>query len=118
MSLPPAEEPEAPASIVAPRAPLKRPAPVEQVDDFEGELKLLAAGRAAIQRGALAEGLALLKRHKQKFPRGHFAQERDALLAIARCEAGQAGAIEAGRNFIKSSPDSIHADRVRTSCKL
>lgn len=121
---PPTPAPEAPATtdtpdtpdLPAPARPTPRPAPQE--DDFAGELKLLAAGQAAIQRGALREGLALLRSHRQRFPRGHFAQERDALIAIARCESGQAAAPAAGQKFLQDNPESIHAERVRSACKL
>ncbi len=118
-AVPPPAEPGVAAPLAAPRAAVKpKPASAEPVEDFEGELQLLAAGQAAIQRGELAEGLALLRSHAQRFPRGHFAQERDALIAIGRCEVGQAGAAGAGRKFVARNPDSIHADRVRTACKL
>lgn len=107
-------EPEVPA----PARATARPRADDGEDNFAGELSLLAAGQAAIQRGELREGLALLRSHKQRFPRGHFAQERDALIAIARCEGGQAGAREAGHKFLQANAASIHADRVRTACKL
>ena len=94
-----------------------RPPPASDEDNFADELGLLAEGQAAIQRGELAQGLALLRSHKQRFPRGQFAQERDALIAIARCERGQAGAQAAGEKFVQTHPGSIHAERVRAACK-
>jgi hypothetical protein len=109
---------EAPEVAAPPRSTTARPRVGGEEDDFAGELKLLAAGQAAIQRGQLGEGLTLLRSHKQRFPRGHFAQERDALIAIARCEGGQARAREAGQKFLQTNSDSIHAERVRSACKL
>jgi hypothetical protein len=100
------------------RSTAARPRVGGEEDNFAGELKLLAAGQAAIQRGELREGLALLRSHKQRFPRGHFAPERDALIAIARCESGQARAREAGEKFLRANPDSIHAERVRSACEI
>ena len=94
-----------------------KPPPASDEDNFADELGLLAEGQAAIQRGELAQGLALLRSHKQRFPRGQFAQERDALIAIARCERGQAGAQAAGEKFVQTHPGSIHAERVRAACK-
>ena len=122
VALPPVA-PEAPATDVPevsapPRSTAARPRVGGEEDDFAGELQLLAAGQAAIQRGELGEGLTLLRSHKQRFPRGHFAQERDALIAIARCEGGQARAREAGQKFLQTNSDSIHAERVRSACKL
>ena len=107
--------PAIPEAKTRPRMTAKPPASDE--DNFADELGLLAAGQAAIQRGELAQGLALLRSHKRRFPRGQFAQERDALIAIARCERGQAGAQAAGEKFVQTHPGSIHADRVRAACK-
>jgi hypothetical protein len=109
----------APIEVPAPARPVAaKPRPVSDEDSFAGELSLLAAGQAAIQSGDLRKGIALLRSHKQRFPRGQFAQERDALIAIARCEGDQAGARAAGQKFMQTNPDSIHADRVRTACDL
>lgn len=116
-SAPPASSPGEIEAPTPPRTTTKpRAAPDE--DNFAGELSLLAAGQAAIQRGELREGLALLRTHKQRFPGGHFAQERDALIAIARCDDHQSGAREAGRKFLRANAESIHAERVRAACKL
>lgn len=111
----PIPTPEGPAPK-RPRA--ARPNVETDEDDFAAELRLLAAGQAAIQSGELREGLALLRTHRQRYPRGHFAQERDALIAIARCEGGQSGALAAGQKFMQANPDSIHAERVRSACAL
>lgn len=106
------------SGVSAPARTTPRPRADDGEDNFAGELSLLAAGQAAIQRGELREGIALLRTHKQRFPRGQFAQERDALIAIARCEGGQAGAREAGRKFLQANAESIHAERVRAACKI
>ncbi len=114
----PVAAPEYPTAARANSRP--RPSEIDESDDssFAGELSLLAEGQAAIQRGSLREGLALLRSHKQRFPRGHFAQERDALIAIARCEGERAGARNAGQMFLQANADSIHAERVRRACEL
>lgn len=112
-----APPPAIPEAKTRPRLTAKPP-PASDEDNFADELGLLAAGQAAIQRGELAQGLALLRSHKQRFPRGQFAQERDALIAIARCEGGQAGAQTAGEKFVQTHPESIHAERVRAACKF
>lgn len=124
--IPYAPEPGVAPPIVAPESGVpaltKVSTPRPRIDDgedtFAGELSLLAAGQAAIQRGDLREGLALLRSHKQRYPRGHFAQERDALIAIARCEGGQLGARAAGQKFLQANAQSIHIERVRSACKL
>jgi len=121
VALPPAPAvlvPDAPEVAAPPRSTAARPRAGGEEDDFAGELKLLAAGQAAIQRGDLGAGLTLLRSHKQRFARGHFAQERDALIVIARCEGGQARARAAGQKFLQTNSDSIHAERVRSACKL
>lgn len=117
---PPSAPPELPPDVSATPPPrlTAKPRVDPEEDNFAGELSLLAAGQAAIQRGELREGLALLRSHKQRFPRGHFAQERDALIAIARCDSNQSGARAAGQKFLQANGDSIHAERVRAACKL
>lgn len=113
----PPDAPQVPALPVGPRRTAPRPTPGTDEDNFADELRLLSSGQAAIQRGELREGLALLRSHKQRYPSGSFAQERDALIAIGRCEAGQAGARVAGQKFLHTNPDSIHAERVRNACE-
>jgi hypothetical protein len=104
--------------LAAPRRPAPPRPPAADEDAFAAELQLLATAQAAIQRGDLRQGLAALRRHAQLYPSGHFAQDRDALQAIARCEGEQANAPAAGRRFLAANPTSIHAERVRSACGL
>jgi len=115
-----------PASLPTPRRIAARRAGGDNVDavndaadedSFAAELRLLAQAQAAIGRGELEAGLRLLRAHARRYPRGHFAQDRDALAAIARCEGGQATALAAGRKFLEAHPESIHAERVRVACE-
>ncbi|WAS95525.1 hypothetical protein [Nannocystis punicea] len=119
-SPPPDAAPAPPeTALAAPRRPApSRPPVAADEDAFAAELQLLATAQAAIQRGDLREGLAALRRHAQLYPAGHFAQDRDALRAIARCEGEQANAPAAGRRFLAANPTSIHAERVRGACGL
>jgi hypothetical protein len=127
VGLPPVQIPLAPRSEAAPgaktpgptvpRRVAARPAAVEDDDSFAAELRLLAMAQAAIGRGELEQGLRLLRAHARRYPQGHFAQDRDALGAIARCEGGQATARVAGRKFLAAHPESIHAEQVRVACE-
>lgn len=114
---PPAPEP-APVTPATARPTPPRPATGSDEDAFAAELRLLATAQAAIGRGELTTGMATLRTHARRYPGGHFAQDRDALLAIARCEAKQPAGPAAGRRFLAANAASIHADRVRAACGL
>ncbi|MDC0669827.1 hypothetical protein [Nannocystis radixulma] len=115
---PTAPEEPAPVTPASARPTPPRPATGIDEDAFAAELRLLATAQAALGRGELNAGLAALRTHARRYPGGHFAQDRDALLAIARCEAKQPAGPAAGRRFLTANATSIHADRVRTACGL
>jgi len=115
---PPAPAEPATATPTTARSTPPRPAAGTDEDAFAAELRLLAAAQAAIGRGELTAGLAALRTHARRYPGGHFAQDRDALLAIARCEDKQPAGPAAGRRFLAANATSIHADRVRAACGL
>lgn len=100
------------------RTSTPRPPAAADEDSFAAELRLLAAAQAEIQRGERAAGLELLRRHARQYPAGHFAQDRQALQAIARCEDEQPTSRAVGERFLAAHPKSIHAERVRVACGL
>lgn len=102
-----------------PRAGQRRgPAPVPG-DSFAAELRIIAAAQAALRIGDSRGALRELAGHARRFPRGHFAQDREALRAVALCRGGKRRAGERlGREFLAAHPESIHGDRVREACGL
>lgn len=120
---PPATEPPPiaakPAAIPKPRAvrPATSTVQVEE-DTFAAELRLLAQGQAALSRDDHAEALRIAELYKKTYPKGHFAEDGDALQIVARCSSGATRALEAARRFLRAHPRSIHAARVREVCDL
>ncbi|HVT08112.1 MAG TPA: hypothetical protein VHO67_11680 [Polyangia bacterium] len=58
-------------------------------DRFTGELELLQRAQAAYTRREFSGALALLAEHARRFPRGHLAEERDALRVRSLLGAGR-----------------------------
>jgi hypothetical protein len=112
-----------------PRAPPARHAPVRHVatrahvsveaaptpapDPIRAETALLRDADHALRTGNPRGALALLARHRARFPGGALAPERDAAELIARCQLGERGAADAARASRLSAP---LAARVRAAC--
>ncbi len=81
----PSEEAPAPSASVAVAPPSSASAEVPGVrkSTMRAERILLEAANAAIIRGDYAAAIASLQQHKQTYPRGELAQERDILMAQA-----------------------------------
>jgi len=58
-------------------------------DRFTGELELLQRAQSAYTRREFSGALALLAEHARRFPRGHLAEERDALRVRSLLGAGR-----------------------------
>jgi len=87
-------------------------------DTFAAELRLLADGQAALNRGDHALALEIADQYQKTYPDGHFREERDALRVIALCAARSPKAAAAARRFLRAAPNSIHATRVRDACAV
>ncbi|MBL8741089.1 MAG: hypothetical protein JNK04_08350 [Myxococcales bacterium] len=76
-----------PSASVAVEAPSASSAPAEPTavrkSSMRAERVLLEAANAALMRGDYATALASLQQHKQSYPRGELAPERDILMAQA-----------------------------------
>ncbi len=87
--------------------------------DVEAEAKLLSEAQRAIARGDSSRALGLLLKHQKTFPNGTLRLERQAALAIARCQAGQ---LERGRKdaerFRDAHPNSPMVRRLESACSL
>ncbi len=81
------------------------------------ENRLLGLARTALIRDQPERALARLATHAKRFPDGVLAQERQALRAVALCEAGHhdRGAA-AARSFLAAHPGAALASRVRSTC--
>jgi hypothetical protein len=117
---PPPETPG--AKRVAPRAraakPVQEPS-ASQTSSLAAERRLIEQTHAALGRGEADAALALLRQHAREFEAGVFVEEREALLAIATCTAGQLDdGRAAAREFLASYPHAVLAARVRKSCTL
>jgi hypothetical protein len=74
---------EVPAPSASASSSLPADAPLVRKSSMRAERILLEAANAAIIRGDYATAIASLQLHKQRYPRGELAQERDILLSQA-----------------------------------
>jgi hypothetical protein len=81
------------------------------------ENRLLAQARAALIDERPEQALTRLADHARRFPDGVLAEERQALRAVALCEAGHdAEGDAAARSFLGEHPQAALAQRVRSAC--
>jgi hypothetical protein len=86
--------------------------------DVPSEVELLRRARAALASRPRS-AFALTEEHREHYPRGVFAQERDALAVEALLRAGDMErARELARDFLRDYPASPHAHRFRESMGL
>ena len=86
--------------------------------DLKREIRLLDQARSAVQNGASALALELLRSYDQRYPRGAFRQE----VAVLRVEAlerrgERERANDLARKFVAENPDSPHVERVERVTK-
>jgi hypothetical protein len=112
---PPAREP----SPAAARSPRPRSAAAGySADDLEAELSLIKRATAAKKSGRHADGLAALREHAERFPRGLMADERTVLKAELVCAAGRVREAEAlVDQFLRERAGSALAGRMRNVCR-
>jgi hypothetical protein len=77
------------------------------------ELGLLRQAQAALNSRP-REAFALTQKHRASFPRGQFAEERDALAIQALMRAGERNAaLDLAERFVDAYPKSAHAHQFR-----
>lgn len=104
----------APASVAPGAVSTRAGSPTS---DVAAEVLLLGDAHAAIRNGQAEHALVLLDEHARRFPRGALGEERDASRITALCALGRvAEARAAADRFLRVSPLSPHAGRVRDSC--
>jgi hypothetical protein len=105
-----------------PRARARKPvsaAPIALAPGPSRERELIEAAHAALAKGDSEATFAALDEHARDFAEGVFAEEREALDAIAHCKSGD---LERGRTraqaFLDEHPRAVLAARVRRTCDL
>ena len=109
-------EDESPATAV-PRAATAKPARPARLaggaDQVTAELELLQRAQAAYTRRDFSGALALVVEHARRFPKGHLAEEREALHVRLLASTGHAAeAKRAAADFAARFPRSVLLPRV------
>ena len=105
---PSTESAAAPAEPAVPTAPPRPARFAPKVDPFSAELDLLQRAHAAYTRRDFSAALALIAEHARRFPRGHLAEQREAL--HVRSLVGSGRTVEAHRAeaaFASQFPRSV-----------
>jgi hypothetical protein len=117
----PKAEARAPAKKTDPSEPVARsaaPAPIDH-DTLREEIDLVQKANSALRSGKPDQAQALLDRHRERFASGALREEREAARILALCALGkQSEARAAAARFLRESPRSMQAARVRGSCAL
>jgi hypothetical protein len=104
-----------PSTVGSPAAPPKATAGTVA---GSSEVDLLRRARAALSSRP-REAFELTQEHRQKFPGGMFAQERDALAIEALMRAGEMNTARGlAERFVREHPSSPHAHRFRETMGL
>jgi hypothetical protein len=84
---------------------------------IEAETRMLREAQTALRDGRADSALAILDKHGASFKEGVLREERIAARVLALCNLGRVDEARAeGRRFLRESPRSPLAERVRTSC--
>jgi hypothetical protein len=114
-------EPATAAPEATPSPPAPRPTPSAAASggarSIQNELELIRAAQKNLHRGDASAALALLAEHARRYPAGALSEEREASRVFALCKLGNvAGARAQAERFLRRSPSSPFAERVRASC--
>ncbi len=106
-----ARRPDKPRKVAEPSGQLA------QEDQLNAEVAVLKRAREELRLGRPAQALEALLEYDRRFGKGALGEERQAIAAIAACQAhpGPNAHAEA-QAFMRSSPHSPLFDRVREAC--
>jgi hypothetical protein len=91
--------------------------PAMQEDQLNAEVAVLSHAREELRLGRPAQALEALREYDRRFASGALHEERQAIAAIAACQAHPGPSAQAqAQAFIRSSPKSPLLDRVRAAC--
>jgi hypothetical protein len=86
---------------------------------IDGELELLGAAQAALQKQRPSRALSLLQEHAFRFPTGSLIEERMAMQALALCALQRKHAAQTVlSNLAARGSQSQLLPRVRSQCGL
>jgi hypothetical protein len=88
-------------------------------DQLNAEVAVLKRAREQLRLGRPGQALEALAEYDRQFGKGVLAEERQAMAAIATCQAQPGLAARArAESFLRSSPNSPLLGRVRAACTL
>jgi hypothetical protein len=89
---------------------------VDASADARAELALVERMHAAMREAKPADALELCAEHAERWPRGVFTEEREAVRAIASCVLRSDDAASRARLFLSNHPHAPTAPRVAAAC--
>jgi hypothetical protein len=92
--------------------------PATSSSALEAEVRLISTANALVRTHRFADAMRVLEEHAQRFPRGALGEEGRALRVLSLCgaDARDARALRERERFLRRSPSSVLAERVRASC--
>jgi hypothetical protein len=86
-------------------------------DSLPAEMALIQSANDAVRQGHYDRALHLLDTHNARFANGILREERRGLRVLALCGLGQtASGLRERARFLRDSPRSVLADKVRSAC--
>lgn len=93
------------------------PSATPQLLGLGAETRLIEAAQQELGAGQGQRALDLLDRHRDEFPSGALAEERDFARVIALCQLGRQNEANAvAVSFLRAAPSSPLVPRLRKSC--
>jgi hypothetical protein len=97
--------------------PAERPSRIVDEDPLTAEVAVLRRAREELRLGRPTAALAALVEYDRRFGEGVLGEERQAIAAIAACQATPGPTARAqGEAFMRKAPRSPLRDRVREAC--
>jgi hypothetical protein len=114
---------ETTATASASREARKTRTPVGTGEGTQGhalaaEMSLLSQAADALANRDLGKARTVLSEHRQRFARPQLREEREGLLVLARCMERPEGAYSDALSFVRKSPASMLAARIKQACGL
>lgn len=93
-----------------------QPRPAAKPLDARAELALIERIHSAMRAANPSDALELCAEHAERWPRGVFAEEREAVSAIASCALRSDDALARAQSFLRKHPRAPTAPRVAAAC--
>ena len=106
-----------PKTVASTPAPRRARTPAPEAPSLAAELELLRATRTALRGGEAQRALDLAGRHRRRYPRSAFAEERSATEVMALCVLGRVDAAKSkAAGFRRLYPGSSFEAGLVASC--